>query len=54
MKFSVNRLKEPSTWAAIAVLATVFGLDPEKANQFATAGAALAAMIAMVMPAKGN
>lgn len=54
MKFSANRLKEPSTWAAIAVLATLFGLDTEQANNIATAGAALAAVIAAILPARGN
>lgn len=54
MKFSMNRLKEPSTWAAIATLSMLFGLDAEKANQFAAAGAALAAVVAVILPAKGN
>jgi len=26
----VQRLKEPSTWAGLAVLAMTFGLDPQK------------------------
>lgn len=54
MKFSINRLKEPSTWAAIAVLATLFGLDNQQADQIASAGAALAAIVAVLMPARGN
>jgi hypothetical protein len=50
MKFSVNRLKEPSTWAAIGTLALVFGATDQLAEHIATAGATVAALIAVFMP----
>lgn len=32
MKSFINRLKEPSTWAGLAVLASIFGAKPEVIN----------------------
>lgn len=42
-KFILRRLKEPSTWAGIVTLLTVFGvtLSPEQAQALGTAGAAV-------------
>lgn len=40
MKKFLQRLKEPSTWAGVAVLGAMFGLDPNKVaavGQIATA-----------------
>lgn len=50
MKFSTNRLKEPSTWAALGTLALVFGATDQVAEQIATAGATIAALIAVFLP----
>lgn len=42
-----NRLKEPSTWAGISIIATLFGVPPgtfELVSQLVMAGAGLAAI----------
>lgn len=49
MKFSINRLKEPSTWAAVAALCLVFGMNDEDAKTLSSAGAAIASLVAMLM-----
>jgi len=50
MKKIINRLKEPSTWAGIAGLAVLFGVDPIKANVLVEAVAAVAAGLAVLLP----
>ncbi|WP_314434601.1 hypothetical protein [Massilia timonae] len=50
MKNVLKRLKEPSTWAGIAGLAVLFGVDPIKANVVVEAVAAVAAGLAVLLP----
>jgi hypothetical protein len=50
MKNVLKRLKEPSTWAGIAGLAVLFGLDPIKANIMLEAVGAVAAGLAVILP----
>lgn len=50
MKNVLKRLKEPSTWAGIAGLAVLFGVDPIKANIVVEAVAAVAAGLAVILP----
>lgn len=52
MKTILNRLREPSTWAGVAVLGAVFGLPPgaiEAVGQIIGGGAAL---VAIFLPEK--
>lgn len=48
----MNRLKEPSTWAGLAVLAGMFGVPllPEQLSAIAQAGAAIAGAAAVLIP----
>ena len=52
MRYILNRLKEPQTYAGLVMLASVVGLhvSPELAQQFAAAGAAVAGLILTVLP----
>jgi hypothetical protein len=43
--FLLARLKEPSTWAGIAVFLGMFGVSDEFSNRLATNGAIIAAAI---------
>lgn len=52
MKSVFKRLKEPSTWAGIAGLAVLFGVDPEKANLIVQAIGGVAAALAVIIPEK--
>jgi hypothetical protein len=54
MKFSANRLKEPSTWAAIATISMLFGVTDQVAEQLSVAGATLAAVVAIFLPGSGG
>lgn len=45
-----NRLREPSSLAGVAVLATLFGADPLKANIVAEALATVLAAGAILIP----
>ena len=50
MKAILNRLKEASSWAGIAVLGTFLGLDAEESNVIWQAITALAAVAAIFIP----
>lgn len=50
MKKLFNRFKEPSTWAGLAALAVLFGVDPAKANAIAQAAGVVAATAAVLLP----
>lgn len=43
MKYLLDRLKEPSTWRGLTILATVFGvhISPEQVDAIATVGGCL-------------
>jgi hypothetical protein len=55
-KSILNRFKEPSTWAGLAVLAGLFGvpLAPEQFQAVAQAGAAVAGGLAVFIPEGGQ
>lgn len=46
----INRMKEPSTWAGLGVLAALFGVPMAEYQAVATAGAALAGALAIFLP----
>lgn len=52
----MNRLREPSTWAGLAVLAGLFGVPllPEQLAAIGQAGAALAGVAAVFMQEKAS
>ena len=52
MQFIMNRIKEPSTWAALAVLASMFGIDPGKVQTLGGAAVAVAGAAAVLLPEK--
>lgn len=52
MKFALNRLTEPSTWAGLAALAALFGVDPGKVQTLGGAAVAVAGAVAMFLPEK--
>lgn len=55
MKFLLQRLREPSTWAAITCLgAFFFGIDPDKLQAVEGAGVALAGAVAVFLPEGGK
>lgn len=49
-KTILKRLNERSTWAGLAALAVLFGVDPVKANVVLEAAAGLAAVAAVILP----
>lgn len=50
----IGRLKEPSTWAGLAGLLAVFGLQVEQAQAVASVGSALAGALAVFLPERGR
>ena len=50
------RLREPSTWAGIAALLSVFGLDlaPADGQAIVQGGVGLAGLLAVIMSEKGH
>ena len=56
MKTIFARFKEPSTWAGLAALlaALGLGLPTELWQQLAAAGMAVAGLLAMVLPERGQ
>lgn len=55
MKAFLVRLKEPSSWAAIAGALGVFGINvaPEVLKEIVQAGTGLSALAALLLPEKG-
>jgi hypothetical protein len=45
MKTLIQRLKEPSTWAGVAVLAGLFGVDPNKVAAVGHVASAIAPFV---------
>ena len=45
-----NRLREPSTWAGIAALLAILGVNVEGAQAIGQAGAAISGALAVFMP----
>jgi hypothetical protein len=56
MNALIKRLKEPSSWAALAAGLVVLGvnLDPGLLSKITTAGTGLAALAAFLMPEAGS
>lgn len=52
MKPNLSLLREPSTWAGMAGLFIMLGLNVEQAQGIANAGAAVAAALAVFIPEK--
>lgn len=50
----MNRLREPSTWAGLAALSVLFGINPETANVIAQAAGAVAAAVAVLLPERAT
>jgi len=52
MKFQtiLKRVKEPSTWAGLAALGMLFGVDPAKVDALHQAGIAVAGLAAIFLP----
>ncbi|MBB5190710.1 hypothetical protein HNQ50_001432 [Silvimonas terrae] len=46
----LRRFKEPSTWAGIAALGALAGVNPAALTQIGTAGPAVAALLAIFLP----
>lgn len=45
----IDRLKEPSTWAGLGMLAALFGVPEAEINAVASAGASLCALVAIFL-----
>lgn len=54
MKTIIKRLREPSTMAGLAVLATLLGMPPGVADITVQAVAALAGLAAVLLPEGGG
>jgi hypothetical protein len=52
MNYFLNRIKEPSSWAGIAMLATLFGVPANSAQIVIQAVSAVAAAVAIFVPEK--
>lgn len=49
MKYFLNRLREPSTWAAISALGVVFGLPPGTVDLVAQVVVGVTGLTAIVL-----
>jgi len=52
----VSKLTQPSTWAGIGILLSLFGVDlaPDQAQVFVQGGVGLAGILAIFMNEKGS
>ena len=50
MKTILQKLREPSTWAGIGMIAAVAGIKPDVMNAIAQAGIAIAGLVAIYLP----
>lgn len=50
MKFLISRMKEPSTWAGLSMLAAAFGLPVAVIPVIAKVGTAVGAVLAVALP----
>lgn len=50
MQTLIHRLKEPSSWAGIAALLALAGMNPERADALVTLGVAVAGAAAVFLP----
>ncbi|GKS96781.1 MULTISPECIES: hypothetical protein [unclassified Acidovorax] len=54
MKYFLNRLREPSTWAAISALGVVFGLPPGTIDLAAQVAVGITGLAGIVLKDKGD
>lgn len=54
MQAILKRLKEPSTWAGVSMLAVMFGVPASTADAVVNAIGALAAVGAILLPEKAS
>lgn len=54
MKFIINRLKEPSTWAGLSALGVLFGVPPGTLDLIAQVGIGAGGLLAIALKDKGN
>jgi hypothetical protein len=52
MKYLLNRLKEPTTWAGVSALGLLFGIPPGTVEVVVQAVVAVSAAAAVLMPGK--
>lgn len=52
--YLLQRLCEPSTWAALAAVGAAFGLRPELAHAVEGLGVVVAASLAVLLPEAGQ
>lgn len=48
----IKRMREPSSWAGLAALGVLFGMNPEQVQSLAGAGVAIASVLAVFLPEK--
>jgi len=53
MDYIIARLKEPSTWAGLAVILTAAGISVSE-SELALVGSAIAAVLAIVLRERGE
>jgi len=54
LKLITNRLKEPSTWAGLSVIATLLGAPPGALDAVGQVVGGLAALLAIAVPEKAK
>lgn len=54
MKFIINRLREPSTWAGLSALGVLFGVPPGTLDLIAQVGVGAAGLLAIALKDGGN
>ena len=54
MKFIINRLKEPSTWAGVSALGVLVGIPPGTLDLVAQVGIGLSGLLAIALKDRGN
>ena len=54
MKFIINRLKEPSTWAGLSALGVLVGIPPGTLDLVVQVGVGLSGLAAIVLKDQGH
>lgn len=54
MKFIINRLKEPSTWAGLSALGVLFGVPPGTLDLIAQVGIGAGGLLAIALKDRGD
>jgi len=50
----INRIKEPSTWSGLSILAAMFGLPPGTLDAMVSVGVSVGAIGAIFLPEKST